>query len=137
MRKAMISTQVAVALHALDESAGNLSELEGVHANTVQLAERMCAIYISLAKKVAHLAIVAQKTQHQSRHTRAPKQTNETSVESLLRFVARLQEENQSFNLQYLQLQQWMQDENRQFALQSNIMKTKHDTAKNSISNLR
>ena len=44
---------------------------------------------------------------------------------------------NQSFNMQYLGLQQQMQDESRQFTLLSNIMKTKHDTAKNSISNLR
>ena len=46
-------------------------------------------------------------------------------------------EMNQSFNMQYLQLQQQMQDESRKFSVISNIMKTKHDTAKNSISNLR
>ncbi len=48
-----------------------------------------------------------------------------------------LPEMSQSFNLQYLSLQQQMQDENRRFTLISNIMKTKHDTAKNSISNVR
>ena len=48
-----------------------------------------------------------------------------------------MQEMNQSFNLQYLALQQNMQNESRQFSLLSNILKTKHDTAKNSISNLR
>jgi len=48
-----------------------------------------------------------------------------------------LEEMNQSFNLQYLGLQQQMQDENRRFTLISNIMKTKHDTAKNAISNIR
>ena len=41
-----------------------------------------------------------------------------------------------SFNLQYLQLQNSMQNENRQFTMVSNIMKTKHDTAKNTISNV-
>jgi hypothetical protein len=46
-------------------------------------------------------------------------------------------EMNQSFNLQYLGLQQAMQDENRRFTLVSNIMKNKHDTAKNSINNIR
>jgi hypothetical protein len=44
---------------------------------------------------------------------------------------------NMSFNMQYLMLQQSMQDENRRFTLLSNIMKTKHDTAENSISNVR
>ncbi len=48
----------------------------------------------------------------------------------------RMQELNQSFNLQYLGLQQNMQSENRQFTTLSNIMKTKHDTAKNAINNV-
>ncbi len=48
-----------------------------------------------------------------------------------------MQEMNMSFNLQYLQLQQNMQQENRQFTLMSNIMKTKHDTAKAAINNIR
>ena len=48
-----------------------------------------------------------------------------------------MQEMNQSFNLQYLALQQKMQADNRQFTLLSNIMKTKHDTAKNAINNVR
>jgi hypothetical protein len=42
-----------------------------------------------------------------------------------------------SFNLQYLQLQSQMQHENRSYTAVSNIMKTKHDTVKNSISNIR
>jgi hypothetical protein len=36
-----------------------------------------------------------------------------------------------------LGLQQAMQNENRQFTTVSNVMKTKHDTAKNAISNVR
>jgi hypothetical protein len=46
-------------------------------------------------------------------------------------------EVNMSFNLQYLQLQSAMQDENRSYTAISNIMKTKHETVKNSISNVR
>jgi hypothetical protein len=48
-----------------------------------------------------------------------------------------LQETQMSFNLQYLQLQSQMQRENMSFTAVSNIMKTKHDTVKNSISNIR
>ncbi len=55
----------------------------------------------------------------------------------LLQETRRMQELNQSFNLQYLGLQQNMQADNRQFTTLSNIMKTKHDTAKNSINNVR
>lgn len=40
-------------------------------------------------------------------------------------------------NLRNLSLQQQMQDENRRYSLVSNIMKTKHDTANTSITNVR
>ena len=48
-----------------------------------------------------------------------------------------MQEMMQSFNLQYLQLQEKMQQENRSFTSISNVMKTKHDTAKASINHVR
>jgi len=48
-----------------------------------------------------------------------------------------LQEMNQQFNLEYLNLQQDMQAENRKFTSISNVMKTKHDTAKSTIQNVR
>lgn len=47
-----------------------------------------------------------------------------------------MQETEMSFNLQYLQLQNMLQDESRAFTAISNIMKTKHGTVKNSISNI-
>lgn len=47
------------------------------------------------------------------------------------------QAEQMSLNMQYLKLQQDMQQENRQFTTLSNVMKTKHDTAKNAINNVR
>lgn len=50
---------------------------------------------------------------------------------------ATMQEMNMSFNLQYLSLQQQMQHENRRYTTLSNVMKTRHDTAKNAINNLR
>ncbi len=55
----------------------------------------------------------------------------------LLNATKNMQEMAQSFNLQYLQLQEKMQGENRSFSTVSNVMKTKHDTAKSSISNVR
>jgi hypothetical protein len=55
----------------------------------------------------------------------------------LLQATKNMQETQMSFNLQYLQLQSQMQNENRSYTAVSNIMKTKHDTVKNSISNVR
>jgi hypothetical protein len=55
----------------------------------------------------------------------------------LLNTSKQMQETQMSFNLQYLQLQSQMQNENRSYTAVSNIMKTKHDTVKNSINNIR
>jgi hypothetical protein len=55
----------------------------------------------------------------------------------LFEATKQMQEMQQSFNMQYLLIQQKMQSDNRQFTLLSNIMKTKHDTAKNAINNIR
>lgn len=47
-----------------------------------------------------------------------------------------LQAESQAYNAQYLQLQEAMQRENRQFTALSNVMKVKHDTARAAIGNI-
>jgi hypothetical protein len=60
-----------------------------------------------------------------------------SSQAGLMNATSSMQETQMSFNLQYLQLQSQMQDENRSYTAVSNIMKTKHDTVKNSIGNIR
>ena len=57
--------------------------------------------------------------------------------QDLMNQTKSMQEMMASFNLQYLQLQEKMQQENRSFSTISNVMKTKHDTAKASINNVR
>jgi hypothetical protein len=47
-----------------------------------------------------------------------------------------LQREARSFNLQYLQLQENVQRESREFTALSNVMKVKHDSAKSAIGNI-
>jgi hypothetical protein len=47
-----------------------------------------------------------------------------------------LQQEAQSFNLQYLQIQEGMQRESREFTALTNVMKVKHDSAKAAINNI-
>ena len=58
------------------------------------------------------------------------------SQAQLMQATQGMQEMQMSFNMQYLQLQNSMQNDNRQFTMVSNIMKTKHDTVKNTISNI-
>lgn len=59
------------------------------------------------------------------------------SQQELFDATREMQETQMSFNLQYLQLQSQMQNENRSYTAVSNILKTKHDTVKNSIGNIR
>jgi hypothetical protein len=47
-----------------------------------------------------------------------------------------LQQEARTFNLQYLQLQENMQRESREFTALSNVMKVRHDSAKSAIANI-
>ena len=47
-----------------------------------------------------------------------------------------LQQQAQTFNLQYLQLQEAMQRESREFTSLTNVMKVKHDSAKAVINNI-
>lgn len=47
-----------------------------------------------------------------------------------------MQKQSQAFNLQYLELQQNMQEDNRRFSTLSNLMKVRHDTAKSAINNM-
>ncbi len=55
-------------------------------------------------------------------------------VQALEKLMAEMQ---MGFNLQYLMLQNKISQENRQFTMVSSIMMSKHDTAKNSINNVR
>ncbi len=56
---------------------------------------------------------------------------------SMMSATRQMSEFQASFNLQYLQLQEKIQIDTRQFNLVSNIMKTKHDAAKNALNNVR
>ncbi|HUL61166.1 MAG TPA: hypothetical protein VLU43_17940 [Anaeromyxobacteraceae bacterium] len=54
----------------------------------------------------------------------------------ILEATRALQQEAQVFNVQYLQLQESMQRESREFTALSNVMKVKHDSAKAAINNI-
>ena len=59
------------------------------------------------------------------------------SFNQMMSATRQMTEFQASFNLQYLQLQEKIQMDTRQFNLISNIMKTKHDAAKNALNNVR
>jgi hypothetical protein len=57
--------------------------------------------------------------------------------QSTLDQVRGMQEQAQEFNLQFLALQEEVQQENRRFSTVSNVLKAKHETAKAAIGNIR
>jgi hypothetical protein len=62
--------------------------------------------------------------------------TAEGGADDLLAATRQLQAEARTYNLQYLQLQEGLQRESREFTALSNVMKVKHDTARTAIQNI-
>ena len=111
------------AIQSLEESSNGIQQLQQIHEKMIQMSEDQAKIYAALGKKIEDLSKLAVQ--------------KGISQAELMQATKNLQETQMSFNLQYLQLQNSMQNENRQFTMVSNVMKTKHDTAKNIISNIK
>jgi len=119
-----LNTQVqATLLHEVEASQALHADLDASHANSARLEGQLSELVNAFGRHVTDfLALVA---------------AGRLSQERLLAATKEMQETQMSFNLQYLQLQTQMQHENRAYTAISNIMKTRHDTVKNSISNIR
>jgi len=113
----------------MDQAQSDLAALNQHHESYRQAAEKLSALYSNLSKKVEEVGKAASGV-NSSRGS-------SSSVSQLLQATQQMQETQMSFNLQYLQLQQQMQQENRQYTEVSNIMKSRHDTVKNAIGNLK
>ena len=109
-------------LQALDDASGELAQLARIQQKMMQISKQQAKIYSAMSSKATALAKVAGSKSSQAQLAQATQNMLEAQT---------------SFNLQYLGLQNQIQSENSQFTLVSNVMKTKHDTVKNSISNIR
>ena len=119
------NTQVQTTLlREIEASQALHADLDASHANSARLEGQLSELVSAFGRAVADfLALVAAGRSSQDRLLAATKQMQETQM---------------SFNLQYLQLQEKIQIDTRcQFNLVSNIMKTKHDAAKNALNNVR
>ena len=103
-----------LALRNFDDFAGRVTELEQLCATSMQMNQKL-------------LALLATEVRGFTTNSTADPIARQRQLEAM----------QQRFNLQYMYMQQNMQDESRRFSLLSNIMKTKHDTARSSINNLR
>lgn len=115
------------AVKAINEMTSDLEKLNGIHQNLMKAVGELDGLYTQLARKVEEVARLAADAE----------KTKGDATSQLFKATREMREMQMSFNLQYLMLQNKISQENRQFSMVSNIMKNKHDTAKNSINNIR
>jgi arginine decarboxylase-like protein len=115
--------------------------------NKRDLTEIIESLQLHLASLENNIDTIAELNEEQAKQNKEMVEAISQHCEAILNekkgsaklFEAtrQMQEMSMSFNLQYLMLQNKISHENRQFTMVSNIMKNKHDTAKNSINNIR
>jgi predicted nucleic acid-binding Zn-ribbon protein len=115
------------AVKAIDEMGSDLEKLNESHRRLMESVGDLADLYGKLDRKVQEVSKLAP----------AAEKAKGASLVRLFAATREMQEMQMSFNLQYLMLQNKISQENRQFSMVSNIMKNKHDTAKNSINNIR
>ncbi len=124
LQKAGLSAEARAAILTVGDDVRKLDKSHEAYVGAAQKLDSLLAKLLQTTREVSRLAEEAEK----SRSARPDK---------LYEAARRMTEMSQSFNIQYLDLQKQMQDENRRYTLVSNIMKTKHDTAKSAINNIR
>jgi hypothetical protein len=124
LQKAGLTPEARAAILTVGD---DVRKLDKSHENCVKAARELDVLYIKLLQKAREVSRLAAEAE---RAKTAP-------TGKLFAAAREMAEMTQAFNIQYLDLQKQMQDENRQFTLVSNIMKAKHDTAKNAINNVR
>jgi hypothetical protein len=106
--------------------------LAGTIQEATQAHETMNRCMSSLERLLRDLSIAMNR-----HHSRATALLAQASARPEPRLLTELQQLQAAFNAQYLQLSSQMQHESRNYTALSNIMKTKHDTVKNAINNVR
>jgi len=106
---------VEEALHALKQADAELASLVALHRQMLANTQRLSKLAVQLSHAITDAEAKAGDTKARQQ----------------------LQELNTNFNLMQLQIGQSIDEESRRFTLVSNVLKTRHDTAKNSINNIR
>jgi hypothetical protein len=124
LQKAGLSAEARAAILTVGD---DVRKLDKSHEAYVRAAVKIDDLFAQLQAKAREVSRLAEEAE------KAPPARPERLIEA----ARQMGEMSQSFNIQYLDLQKQMQDENRRYTLVSNIMKTKHDTAKSAINNVR
>ena len=106
--------------------------LAGTIQEATQAREAMDKCVTNLEKCLRDLSVAMSR-----HHSKLTALLTQARARPESRAIAELLQVQAAFNSEYLRLESQMQQENRRYTAVSNIMKTKHDTVKNSISNVR
>jgi len=120
---------------ALDEMLPAMRDLIEIHRRLSDTVKQVEMLYGKLDKEYLELLKLTEELDKALRSGK--RSTLSKDLVNLDQELKAFRETRMSFNLQYLNLQNKISHENRQFTMVSNIMKNKHDTAKNSINNIR
>lgn len=137
--KKFLRTELTQLLERVKESHndGVKKDLLGIFENMESEYASLESHFESLSRLIEVLNIKIQEFSNKSAGYVEIIKEKPDSQQALLEASRAMQEMQMSFNLQYLMLQNQMSEESRQFTLLSNVMKTKHDTARNAINNVR
>ena len=124
LQKAGLSAEAREAILTVGD---DVRKLDKSHEGYVRASHEIDGLIAKLMKNVREVSRLAAEAE----------KSGSASSEALRQAIEDMTKMSQSFNIQYLDLQKQMQDENRRYTLVSNIMKTKHDTAKSAINNIR
>lgn len=122
LRKAGLSAETRAAILSVGD---DVRKLEKSHQNYVRSAEELSGLYAKLsakAREVARLAEGALASGGQGK---------------LFEAVREMRELQQRFDKRFSTLQKEMQEDDKYYQTLSGVMKTKHDTAKAAINNIR
>ncbi len=105
------------------EAGADLAALDAHFQKYREAAERLSALYAKLAAKAEELGRIGS--------------AGGASQGQLLAATKQMQDMQMSLGPQFIQIQGQLQSESRSYLAVSGIMKTKHDTVKNAINNIR
>jgi len=118
------------AMQAFNDVAATAAQLDRLHADMMALHGKMATLYETLSAKVASVSKLAASSGVSSRRSSG-------SSTDLMQATQQMQQTQMSFNLQYLQLQEQMQNDSRQYTVLSNVLKSRYDTMKRILANMK
>ena len=114
---------------AIGQMAADLAALDKSHYAYQAAAQKLSTLYATLSKQAEAVGKAAGQATGSA--------SGSSGTQNLMTATQQMQETQMSFNLQYLQLQEQMQQENQNYTTLSNVMKTRNATAKNAMANIK